>query len=85
MYLSPNTLKRVTGSDTAGKSSVDRVAVEVLINGRAVAAESSKGKPDWVTSGSLSDQSRRFPLLNKVETPFKMLWWDRYAEIEEQR
>ena len=85
VYLSPNTLKRVTGSDTAGKSSVDRVAVEILINGRAVAAESSKGKPDWMTSGRLSDQSRRFPLLNKVETPFKMLWWDRYAEIEEQR
>lgn len=85
VYLSPNTLKRLTGSDTAGKSSVDRVAVEVLINGRAVGAESSKGDPDWVNSGSLSDQSRRFPLLNKYETPFKMLWWDRYAEIEEQR
>ncbi|MFC7336517.1 Amuc_1102 family pilus-like protein [Haloferula chungangensis] len=85
VYLSPNTLKRVTGSDTAGKSSVDRVAVEVLVNGRAVAAESSKGNPDWVTSGSLSNQSNRFPLLNKMETPFAMLWWDRYAEIEEQR
>lgn len=85
VYLSPNTLKRVTGSDNAGKSSVDRVAVEVLVNGRTVAVESSKGNPDWTKSGSLSDQSRRFPLLNKNETPFKMLWWDRYAEIEEQR
>lgn len=85
VFLSPNTLKRVTGSDNAGKSSVDRVAIEVLINGRTVAADSSKGKPDWVNSGSLSDQSRRFPLLNKYETPFKMLWWDRYAEIQEER
>lgn len=85
VYLSPNTLKRVTGSDTAGKTSVDRVAVEVLVNGRTVAAESSKGKPDWVTAGSLSNQSGRFPLLNKTETPFAMLWWDRYAEIEEKR
>lgn len=84
VYLSPNTLKRVTGSDSAGKSSVDRVAIEVLINGRAVAAESSKGKPNWMSAGSLSDQSRRFPLLNKIETPFRMLWWDRYAEIQEK-
>jgi hypothetical protein len=85
VYLSPNTLKRVTGSDTAGKSSVDRVAIEVLVNGRSVGAESSKGKPDWVNAGSLSNQSSRFPLLNKMETPFAMLWWDRYAEIEEKR
>ncbi|MEM1083474.1 MAG: Amuc_1102 family pilus-like protein [Verrucomicrobiota bacterium] len=85
VYLSPNTLKRVTGSNNAGKSSVDRVAIEVLVNGRMVGAESSKGKPDWVNSGNLSDQSRRFPLLNKDETPFKMLWWDRYAEIQKER
>lgn len=87
VFLSPNTLKRVTGSDTAGRSSVDRVLVEVLLNGRTMGAQSSKGKPDWVQrgAGSLSDQSRRFPLLNKNETPFSMLWWDRYAEIEEQR
>ncbi|MGB6222562.1 Amuc_1102 family pilus-like protein [Haloferula sp.] len=85
VYLSPNTVKRVTGSDSVSRGSVDRVMVEVLVNGRSMGAESSKGKPDWANSPSLSDQSRRFPLLNKIETPFKMLWWDRYAEIEEQR
>jgi len=25
------------------------------------------------------------PLLNKNETPFRAMWWDRYAEISEQR
>ena len=42
-------------------------------------------KEGWWNAGSLSDQSSKFPLLNKHETPFKMLWWDRYAEIEEKR
>ena len=87
VYLSPNTLKRRTGRDRAGKSSVDRVLCEVLVNGRMVGASTSKGDIDWVQkgAGSLSDQSSRFPLLNKNETPFRAFWWDRYAEIQERR
>jgi len=87
VYLSPNTLKRLTGRDKAGKTSVDRVLCEVLINGRMMGASSSKGGIDWVQkgAGSLSDQSSRFPLLTKYETPFKAFWWDRYMDIEERR
>lgn len=85
VYLSPNTLKRLTGQDRAGKGAVEVVGLEVLINGVKVGEGTSKMKEGWWNAPSLSDQSAKFPLLNKSETPFKMLWWDRYAEIEEKR
>jgi hypothetical protein len=84
VYLSPNTIKRLTGKDRAGKSSVEVVAVELLINGVKVAEETSSMKSGWWNSPSLS-RGDRYPLLDKNETPFKVYWWDRYAEIEERR
>ncbi len=85
VYLSPNTIKRLTGSDRAGKTSVEVVALEVLINGVLAGGETSKMKGQrWWESPNLA-RGDRFPLLNKMETPFKMYWWDRYAEIEEER
>lgn len=85
VYISPNTLKRLTGQDRAGKMAVEVVGLEVLVNGVKVGEGTSKMKEGWWNSSALSDQSTKFPLLNKNETPFKMLWWDRYAEIEEKR
>lgn len=84
VYLSPNTIKRLTGKDRAAKSEVEVVALEVLINGVKVGEETSKMKSGWWNSPNLA-RGDRFPLLNKSETPFKMYWWDRYAEIEKQR
>ena len=84
VYLSPNTIKRITGSDRASKSKVKVVALEVLINGVKVGEETSSMKSGWWNSASLS-RGERYPLLNKNETPFKAFWWDRYAEIEERR
>lgn len=83
-YLSPNTLKRITGSKSVSSGMVEAVGVEVLVGGVKIAEKSEK-KPDrWWTSASLS-RSSNYPLLNKSETPFKMFWYDRYAEIEERR
>ncbi len=84
VYLSPNTLKRLTGKDRAAKTAVEVVGLEILINGVKVAEETSKMKAGWWNSPNLA-RGDRFPLLNKSETPFKIYWWDRYAEIEEQR
>jgi hypothetical protein len=85
VYMSPSMLKRVTGKDKAGKGDVEAVGVEVLVNGEKVATAAQKKPDKWWESGSLSDQSDKFPLLNKDETPFSMLWWDRYAEIQKER
>lgn len=85
VYLSPSAIKRLTGKEKAGKSSVLAVGIEVLVDGEKVGQAAEKKKEGWWNSGSLSDQSDKFPLLNKDETPFAMLWWDRYAEIQKER
>jgi hypothetical protein len=85
VYMSPSALKRLTGKDKAGKSSVKAVGVEVLVDGVKVGEAADKQKAGWWNAGSLSDMSDKFPLLNKDETPFSMLWWDRYAEIQKER
>ena len=87
VYLSPAAIKRITGRDRAAKGVVKSVGGEILINGQAASNKgggyfSSTGKPGWWTKISRYD---RIPLLNKNDTPFKFLWWDRYAEIEPAR
>ncbi len=83
VYLSPASIKRLTGHDRAGKGIVDLVGYEVLINGEKVAQETNKSQPGWwnTTSDKIS-RSDTVPLLKKNETPFASMWWDRYAEIQ---
>lgn len=85
VYMSPATIKRVTGKDKANKGAVEAVGIEVLVDGVKVGQASEKAKDLWWNSPQLSDQSEKFPLLNKHETPFAMLWYDRYAEIQKER
>ncbi len=82
VYLSPSSVKRLTGSDGGGKKAVYLVGYEVLINGEKVAQETDKNKPGWwnVASDKIS-RSDTVPLLDKNESAFAMMWWDRYAEI----
>jgi len=85
IYLSPNTLKRLTGRDRFDMAQIKDVSVEVMVNGNKIGEGSLKNiAPKWWENPAVSDQSSKFPLLNKNETPFKVLWWDRYAEIEEK-
>jgi hypothetical protein len=87
VYLSPVSVKRLTGSDRAGKNAVEAVGYEVLVNGVKVAAESvGKGKTGWWNEASDKiSRNESVPLLNKAETPFRAMWWDRYAEVNEGR
>jgi hypothetical protein len=55
------------------------------MNGEKVGvAVAGKGKEGWWTNSKLSDQSTKYPLLNKDETPFSNLWYDRYPEIQKK-
>jgi len=83
-YLSPSTIKRLTGKDRAGKSSVDAVGIEILWNGVKIGHATTKYDEGWWNSPKLS-RTDKYKLLNKSETPFKIFWWDRYAEIQERR
>ena len=86
VYLSPNGVKRLSGSERAGKSVVDYVGGEIEIGGtrEVFVSKGSKSKPFWTVSSSNLSRTEKVPLLNKNETPFKFLWYDRYAEIDER-
>ena len=86
VYLSPASVRRLLGTDKNGKKAVDRVGYEVLINGEVKGGSSSKGKAGWwnVASAKVA-RTDSVPLLNKTETPFRNMWWDRYAEVAEDR
>lgn len=84
VYLAPSVIRRLTGGERAGKSAVWGVAGEVTYNGQKVAEFSSKSTKEWWKSGNLS-RTDKFPLMSKVETPFKTLWFDRYLQERENR
>ncbi len=85
-YLSPASIKRLTGQDKAGKNAVEAVGYEVLVNGEKVASETTKFKVGWWNAASDKiSRSEAVPLLNKDETPFANMWWDRYAEVDGSR
>lgn len=86
VFISPASLRRITGSGTGGKGAVEFVGYEVLVNGEKKAEGTNKGKPGWwTTSSDKISRSEVVPLLNKSETPFSAMWWDRYPEIATER
>lgn len=86
VYLSPASVQRLTGSDRAGKSIVNLVGYEVLINGEKVAQETNKNKVGWWSAASDKISSTdSVPLLDKSESAFANMWWDRYMEIFKER
>ena len=86
VYLSPASIKRLTGSDRAGKNCVESVAFEILVNGVKVAEETTKFKSGWWNAASDKiSRSDTVPLLSKPSTAFSNMWWDRYAEVLDPR
>ena len=84
VYLAPVSIKRLTGFDRAGKNAVEAVGYEVLVNGEKIGAETTKFAVNWWNAASDKiSRSEAVPLLSKAETPFRAMWWDRYAEVNE--
>lgn len=86
VYLSPASIKRLTGSDRGGKGAVEAVGFEILVNGVKVAEDTTKFRNGWWSAASDKiSRADSVPLLNKTETPFSNSWWDRYAEVFDPR
>jgi hypothetical protein len=86
VYLSPSSIRRITGNYRNAKGSVEFVGYEVLFNGEVIAHATNKGPDQWWTKPSekIAD-SDSVPLMTKPETPFAAFWWDRYAEVAVER
>jgi len=83
VYLSPASVRRITGAHRNPKKSVHFVGYEVVFNGEIAGSASSRGAPDnwWTIASDKISASDQVPLMTKPETPFAPMWWDRYAEV----
>jgi hypothetical protein len=83
VYVAPSTLGEITGDFRRFQaSSVAAVGVEVIYNGVIIGGYSSKSggaAKFWETTGTQPG------VLSKGDTPFALLWIDRYAEVERTR
>jgi len=86
IYLSPASVRRITGSNRGAKGAVEYIGYEVLFNGTKIGEDAHGAKAGWwnVASPKIS-RSDTVPLLTKPETPFAAMWWDRYAEVATER
>ena len=80
MYISPKTLARVMGKQTLAPNSIQNIAVQIVQQG-AVKSELS------LERGQAAQWFASMPqvtglVLNKNETPFAPLYWDRYEQIK---
>lgn len=82
VFMSPSSIKRLTGSETVGGGTFDLCGIEVVYKENVVAADSNKRKPGWWRTANPNVVSTdSYPLLNKNETPFALFWYDRFPEI----
>ncbi len=89
VYLSPNSIMKLTGGDKINKSDFEEVGGVITVDGQVpVSANkgffSSSKKKVWWDSGSLSRYDK-VSLLKKDETPFQNLWFSRYAELQVEK
>lgn len=77
MYVDPWALARLSGGRF--NRNVQEVTVQILNKGQVVAQKSVKN-----TQGEWWTQCEQAPgmVLNKNQTPFSSLYWDRYVEIK---
>jgi len=79
MYVSPRALARLMANRALTPNAVQNVAVQLLQQG-AVKSELSqeRAQPQWFAAMPQIAGS----VLNKKETPFAPLYWDRYEQIK---
>ena len=82
MYVPPRALARFTNKRAITENSCQNIAVQIVQDG-AVKAEASlnRAQPQWFEA--LPQVSGL--VLNKDQTPFAPLYWDRYEQIKTRR
>lgn len=83
-YVSPATLRRILAKDNfVAASDVQGWGVEVLVDGKRVAGDSSIGKGAWWEKSD-SFSMNEGVMLSKQETPFSILWGDYDVSAKKQ-
>jgi len=82
MYISPRNLDRITAGKQLTASMIENVWVTITKQGQALAAMSIKDKTGRLPVPNA--QQFQGMLLPKSETPFSVLWTDRYEAVKTQ-
>tara|TARA_R110002096_G_scaffold332616_1_gene526648 strand:- start:165 stop:779 length:615 start_codon:yes stop_codon:yes gene_type:complete len=81
VYVSPSRLGEITGDFRRfQEGNIKAIGVEIIFNGVIVGLESTMSGSSaqfWKSSSVSSEQG----ILGKSETPFALLWLDRYADV----
>jgi hypothetical protein len=78
MYISPRNLDRMTGGKPLSAGMVENVWITISKQGQILAQKSLRDKGKAVPN---LPQVQGF-LSPKSETPFQVLWWDRYEAVK---
>ena len=76
MYISPRSLDRITGGKALNAGMIDNIWVKVSKSGQLLGQIELKKGP-LPNLQQMPDQ-----LVKKSETPFQVLWWDRYEAVK---
>lgn len=76
MYISPRSLDRITGGKALNAGMVENIWVKVSKSGQLLGQIELKKGP-LPNLQQMPDQ-----LVKKSETPFQVLWWDRYEAVK---
>jgi len=76
-YVSPKTMETLTAGKPLVPTMIENVWVQLVYEGQVLASKSFKGN---VPLPNL--QQMNGLILNKLDTPFAPLYWDRYEEIK---
>ena len=85
VYMSPASIRRILGVAKNPEKAVEVVSYEVIVNGepQAYGTNNRRFKHGWWNQGGEKlIRSEVVPLLDKSQTPFSIMWWDRYAEVD---
>jgi len=80
MYVPPQTMLRLLVGRPVTINSVDGVGVQLVVKGQIV--YEMNNRPDFAAQWWQSLQQTPGLMLNKNETPFAPLYWDRYQQIK---
>lgn len=79
MYVSPRALAHLLGNRSLTANSLQNVAVQILVKGEVKDDLSLvRSRPQWFSALPALNGF----VLNKSETPFAPLFWDRYEQIK---
>jgi hypothetical protein len=76
MYISPRSLDRITLGKTLSQGMIDNIWVTVSKSGQKLGEDALKKAP-IPNLPQMPDQ-----LVKKGDTPFQVLWWDRYEAVK---